>query len=281
MATIQRQVFSFWVLVWLCFGALFSINDGEAQEIMPILKNGNFKYWVGSAPRDWKVEIAATNGGELPVSVVRKTRDTNLELFGDSKTRGWHSVSQKVMVTPGQMYRLSFTARAKNLKLEGRQFDNCHIGLWFKNEAGKTIGNSIEWVNSDEFENYETTEIVPQQAKSMDVTIFLSKTGALHVKDVAVENLSERNSFDYLIEEMQDHYSYFEHKRIDVKKLNTLFRDRANAAKDKSQFVDVVAEMLAELKDAHAWIIKDGKPYSKFRSTFTPNFDFAVVDKRL
>ena len=61
-------------------------------------------------------------------------------------------------------------------------------------------------------------------------------------------------AFDQLWQDMDRNYSYFDLKQIDWPALKAKYRPKAQACKDVAEFVVVLKEMLAELKDMHIWM---------------------------
>ena len=114
-----------------------------AQGLQPssLLKNGSFENWTDAVPDDWTVSIPITNGANQPTSTLQKGDRSSIRLSGSAETMAWKSVSQSITVKSGESYKLTFKAKSEYLKREGNQFDNCHVGFWFKNATGKTIGN--------------------------------------------------------------------------------------------------------------------------------------------
>ena len=113
-----------------------------APQTKPLLKNGNFENWKDELPVDWKVEAGIFNGGDKPLSEIRRSKDA-IEMSGNKRTLAWNIVYQTVDLKPGEVYKLSFEAKVKGLKRENNQYDNCHVGFWFKNADGKTVGNKV------------------------------------------------------------------------------------------------------------------------------------------
>jgi hypothetical protein len=65
-------------------------------------------------------------------------------------------------------------------------------------------------------------------------------------------------AFDALWLDMARNYSYFELKKIDWDGLKTKYRDKAVGAGRLPRFVDVLGEMLGELRDGHVRFIEPG-----------------------
>ena len=225
-ATVRFSIY----LLMLSFVACVSAQDN-------LIKNGGFEQWTKGAPSGWQVNPGIFNGQTKPESKIKKGDGPCLEIFGNVRTYAWNIVSQNVPMKPGETYRLKFKAKVKGLKREINQHDNCHIGFWYKNAQGQTVGNEIAWVKSNDFEDYAVTANVPAGVKSADVSIVLSKTGRLYVKNVALVADRGLSSFDTLMEAMKAKYSYFEHKNIDPEVLANKYRDQDNAAASKDDFI--------------------------------------------
>ncbi len=184
--------------------SIASVCQPHAVAEESLIRNGNFQHWEGDAPQGWKVEIAARNGGDQPVSEVGRMAGPALTLRGDAKTMAWRSVSQEVSVKAGGTYRLKFVARSKGVKREGRQFDNCYVGWMSLDAAGKLIGRALEDVSTGaaDWTQFAVDYTVPKQANKTIVAVFLSKTGLVGVKDVTVaaveraENLLVNGAFE-------------------------------------------------------------------------------------
>jgi hypothetical protein len=246
-----------------------------------LVTNGSFSKWNGNLPVGWNVTIGASNGAAQPVSNVNKGEGPSLELSGNANTLAWNFVSQSVAAQPDETYRLTCEAKATGVKREGRQYDNCYVGVWFKNRAGKNLGNQFVVIGSEDYQQTSLVFRTPPQTALVDLAIFLSKTGKLNVKDVRLDRFASSDSFDLLVDEMKNHYSFFELKQIDFPKLVEKYRDKATAARSTDDFADVVADMLAELKDVHAWVVNKGQRVSKYVSSFEPNYHFQTVDADL
>ncbi|NQT13107.1 MAG: hypothetical protein HQ582_10190, partial [Planctomycetes bacterium] len=153
-----------------------------------IVTNGDFQKWTDGVPDGWKIEIGATNGAEQPKSEVKPIKGPALMLRGDASTMAWNSVNQPIAVEPGASYRLEFESRTRDIRREGKQYNNCYLGVISLNGAGKPFPPKFEDVAADsaEWTKHRLVFTVPQDAKSTKVLIFLSKSGILGVKNVAV-----------------------------------------------------------------------------------------------
>ena len=109
-----------------------------------------------------------------------------LMLRGDVSTMAWHSISQEFPARTGESYALAFESRAKDVKREGRQYNNCYVAIMSMNKAGKPIATEINRVSEADWTKHRVIMTVPPGAASTKVVIFLSKTGVLGVKNVSV-----------------------------------------------------------------------------------------------
>jgi hypothetical protein len=153
-----------------------------------IVTNGDFQNWTDGAPDGWEVEIGARNGGEEPKSEVKKIKGPALMLRGDASTMAWHAVSQEIRVRPGGSYSLEFESRTKDIRREGRQFNNCYVGVMCLDGAGNPVGREFDDVAADtaDWTKHRVVFTVPQGSESTKVMVFLSKSGILGVRNVAV-----------------------------------------------------------------------------------------------
>src|SRR5262245_63091823 len=90
--------------------------------------------------------------------------------------------------------------------------------------------------------------------------VFLSKSGALQVRKLRLEQLAAGDSFDVLADELDRYYSFMALKKFDWRARAAAYAAKARAAKDASDFIAAVQPLLAELKDLHVVIVAaDGK----------------------
>ena len=253
-------------------------SPGFAQELQ--IENGDFSQWNDETPVGWEVEIGATTGQDNPLSVLKQGDGPSLEMGGTAETLVWQVISQTIDIEANKTYRVRFSARGVDLKREGNQFENCYVGLLQLHHRGQEL---VRDFHEQAFPEYKDTSLVfrtHNMASKLKFVIFLSKTGTLNVKDLTIEKLAAKDSFDILVDEMDRQYSYFEQKEIDWNALANRYRDKVDLT-DSDKFVDVVSDMLAELKDTHVWMEYRRNRISKYVSRFEPNFDFGIVNKDL
>jgi len=277
-----RLFFIHALLATFCLPVLLPVKTGACQASGDTgLSNGSFAQWENGLPVGWNVGNGATNSAGKPVSVVSQGPDHSLELSGDSETGTWRFVSQTLNVQRGQSLRVNFSAKAVGIQREGNQFDNCYVGLMPKKADGAKLPLQIWTVSQESFQDFSQIVRVPDLATTIDVMIFLSKTGTLSVRQIEFEMLKPEDSFDILVADMARNYSFLEQKQINWPTVAGKYRERALAAKTPKEFSAVAAEMLGELRDLHTWIICEGNQIPGFRSGTDPNYDMASVDKAL
>ena len=171
---------------------LFTAACCPAQE--SLLSNGDFAHWQDGAPQGWTVEVGARNGAESPVSEVKPMVGPALMMRGDQATMAWRSVSQDVAVTAGDRYRLVFEARSKDVRRQGRQYDNCYLGVMSFDARGKRVDMEIEDLSAARtWREFELKFAPPANSAKTDVLIFLSKSGTLNLRNLRLEEaISDR-----------------------------------------------------------------------------------------
>jgi hypothetical protein len=264
-------------VVWLLHLAALVANSAES---LP-LKNADFSQWQGGLLLDWKIAVGAISVSDTP-SRLKQVADGGIELSGDAATGQWRVVSQRVALQPGGALRLLFEARTADLKREARQYDNCYVGLSVLDGAGKRVAFAFRNLFETKWAPGQVTVHVPAGATSADVTIFLSKSGSLAIRDLRLEQLDQGDSFDVLVDELDRYYSFFALKQFDWRKRAADYAQAARAAKSPAEFVVAVQPLLAELKDLHVTLeAADGKVTPSFVSAADSNFDARTISARL
>jgi hypothetical protein len=154
----------------------------------PLIRNGDFRRWADGVPDGWNVTIGAKNGAEQPISDLRPIKGPALMLRGDARTMAWRSVSQEFEAKAGTRYVLEFEARARDVKREGRQYDNCYVGVFFFGRGEQVMARETKDLSQDRgaWTKHRIDFQVPRGAASSRVMIFLSKTGILGVRNLTV-----------------------------------------------------------------------------------------------
>ena len=258
---------------------LLFCQTGSAQSLV---QNGDFSKWEGNVPSNWTIETGARSGNGAAKSRIAKGSDGSLELSGNSTTNNWLFVSQTFEVKPGEMYSAHFEAVTKNVRREDGQRDNCYVGVLLKDKQGRVVRFEVSNVSAKSYTGYQRLVTIPRTGASAVVAVFLSKSGTLGVRKAEFEKVGPEDSFAILVSEMDRNYSYFDHKKIDWKRLTKKYESRANAvASEPEKFANVIREMLSELRDTHVWLDLSGKRIGTHSKKWNANYDFGVVDKTL
>ncbi|MFV1968442.1 MAG: hypothetical protein ACC628_23705, partial [Pirellulaceae bacterium] len=116
-----------------------------------------------------------------------------LSLRGTAATMAWHSVSQSVPLDQGSGYRLEFQARSENVRRQGRQYDNCYVGVMIFDANGERVGMSNKDLSRNTgWRRHRIDFKVPAGAAKTEVIVFLSKTGTLTVKNLLLSETGAR-----------------------------------------------------------------------------------------
>lgn len=249
-----------------------------------ILANSDFSRWQDEKPAGWTIGVGATNGSGAK-SRVSKGEDSSLELGGNAKTKVWQYVSQEFQPQKDVPYLLKIVAKTTDVKREGSQFDNCHLNYSFKNKSNQKIQQKFFLLDSNEYEEVLIPFKPLPETTTVEIGVFLSKSGQLNIKSIELQTVNLQNSFDALIADMDRNYSYFEHKNIDWKTLTEKYRPEAEKATSSNELKKTILAMLGEIDDGHIWINQGKQKFQKggnaVAKTFVPNFDFAVIDEKL
>jgi len=161
-----------------------------------LLPNGDFRDWTDGRPDGWKVDIGAMNGANQPKSEIIQLDDPALALRGNASTMAWHSLSRELSVRKGKTYTLEFQARSENVQRQGRQHDNCYVGVMSFDANGKRADMSVQDLSRvPRWKKHRIDFRVPPNAESTQVLIFLSKTGTLNVKNLSVKEATPARPF--------------------------------------------------------------------------------------
>ena len=108
----------------------------------------------------------------------------------------WYSLGQEVSVRKGGTYTLELQALSEGVQKQGRQFDNCYVGVMSLDAAGKKADMTIEDLSRvPRWKKFRIDFTMPRNAVKTEVLIFLSKTGTLSVKNLSIEEATPTRSF--------------------------------------------------------------------------------------
>lgn len=246
-----------------------------------LLANGDLRDWTEAGPVGWSVSVGARTGTGSP-SLVKKLPERGLYLQGTAATQVWHAVAQEVPATSGSFFRLTYEARSKDVRREGRQFDNCYVALAFHDAAGKLLARQYTPIEAPQWQADGLGMRAPENSATAAVSLFLSKSGLLGVRDLRLTNLEPGDSFDLLVAELGRHYSFFALKKIDWPTLAANYRAPAEAAGSAEEFIAAVRPLLGELNDPHVWLVDPrGRRVDVSKASYRGNFDFQAVVRQL
>lgn len=109
--------------------------------------------------------------------------------------------------------------------------------------------------------------------------IFISSCEDQFISPDPVSN--NLNNFDFLWEDVQNRYSYFELKEIDWDDMRRTYRPLVKAQMSQQDFFDLMADMLYELKDGHVNLTSDfdrSRNWDWFLG-HPPNFNGTIVER--
>lgn len=173
-------------------------EPATATEAKPtgLLPNGDFRDWTDGRPDGWKVDIGAMNGADQPKSEIIQLDGPALALRGNASTMAWHSLSQELSLRKGRTYTLEFEARSENVQRQGRQHDNCFVGLMSFDANGNRADMPIQDLSRvPRWKKHRIDFRVPPNAETTQALIFLSKSGTLSVKNLSVKEATPNRPF--------------------------------------------------------------------------------------
>lgn len=264
--------------LWLLLALL---QEGPAlADDEPLLRNGALTAWTDGRPLGWQVSIGAKSR-EGPVSTLRARPGGGLLLAGDAKTGTWQYVSQRVALQPGDHVRLDFEAGVSGRRQDPGQFQSCYVGLAYEDARGQRLGMQIQDLRGG-LEKCTLFARVAEGAAHTEVAIFLSMTGALEVRSVALRRLAAEESYEVLVQDMDRHYSFFAAFGLDWKALADAHREQAKKATTPQAFADALRPLLAALEDPHVFLeMPNGQRIPTFTEQPGRNVNYAVTARSL
>lgn len=258
-------------------GALLALAaPAAAQEL---LERGALEEWGRGQPSGW-VTLVGAGDGKAPSSKLAPILGGGMAISGDARTRTWIAVRHPFAAAAGKTYRLRFEARAIGVRQEAGQHDDCWAGLWFEDARNGRLDAQPVEITSDEWTPYEGYATAPERTAAASVMVFLSKTGRLEIRAVHCEAVATdpASCFQVLVAHLDRTYSYFAHREIDWPALTGRYRERAAAAADAGEFVEVIREMLLFLQDEHVSIeLPDGRRIQPFAPVHGTNLNLRAI----
>ncbi|MCA9052693.1 MAG: S41 family peptidase [Planctomycetaceae bacterium] len=265
------------LLTWVLL--VTAVNGAMAAE--ELLQNRELRDWADGKPAEWQIETGATSGSTRE-SIVQPLDGGGVELRGDNQTGVWRIVQQRVDIQPGVTYRLGFTAAAKGVRREAKQFNNCYVGVFLADAAGKRKGIEFRTIFEPTAVSGQLVFAAPEAATRADVMLFLSQTGTLRVQELSLTRVEPRDSFRLLVEELGRYYSFLQLKGIDWTMETDAVRVAAESANSPETFVAAVKPLLARLEDLHvSCVLPSGEAIPMYISRADPNFQARAVAQQL
>lgn len=240
-----------------------------------LLRDPDLLDWDDGLPALWSVSVGATSPGEGE-STLAPLPGGGVLLCGDAGTGRWRLLSQGFEAAAGTVYRLSLEHAARELRREGRQFDNAYAALLLPSGGERP---DLHLVHLHDGPRRPAEVLARARAGGRgEVRLFLSKSGAVEVRALRLEALRPEDSYDALVRHMGLHYSHFASKGIDWGKEAARHAAKGRAARTPEAFAAAVLPLLARLEDIHVTIrMPDGTVLPTFRRAFEPNFDLSAV----
>jgi hypothetical protein len=233
--------------------ALVGLACAAPAAAQELLRNGSFEKWAEGKPVGWRVDVGARNG-QGPEALCVPLAEVGLSLSGDRTTKVWKSVSQQFAAAPTNAYRFTFEARVGGRRRELRQFRNCWVGFFFADADSRRLAVEVYDVRAKDWERGLLVAVPPPGTAAATVTVFLSQTGTLQVRNCAmsaVPQAAAATCYDLMVAAMERRYSFFAHKKIDWRALARAHRPKVLAADTPLAFVEAVKPLLAKLQDLH------------------------------
>jgi hypothetical protein len=242
-----------------------------------VLLAEEFREFSGGIPAGWTAPTGATSGTG-PASSIEAIEEGGVLLSGDAETGTWRMLERRVPVPKAAFLRLSAETRARGLRQEARQFVNSWIGVHWENATPA----EPRVVVPGEWRREEMLLRVPDAAGQVRVRIFLSMTGSLEVRRLALEVLGPEHGFDAVVRHMDRYYSHRESRGKGWDERAAALRSRALAAVDEEARFEILRQFLAPLGDVHVTLrTSAGKVIPTAPLTAPLNADFRAVAKAL
>jgi hypothetical protein len=170
--------------------------DAPGNRPENLVRNGQLSQWQDGLPVSWTAEVSARNGADRPESEIKPLEKAGVVLSGNARTLAWRSLGQDVVLKPKQSYRLTFQATAEGVKQEGRQFNNCYIGVMHFDAGGKRLDMAIKDLSQSRGPSTQAIRFTtPATTAKSTLLLFLSKSGSLKIKDVSLEEAAPEKPF--------------------------------------------------------------------------------------
>jgi hypothetical protein len=214
--------------------------------------------------------------------VLEKGDGGGMRLAGEKATGQWRVVKQQVKTEKERRYVLRFESQARGLALEPGQFDNANVQVFVNSQRTPRLVKSgttfhpLDW--EPDYDWTPTVILLEPGLSLVAVSFFLSKTGSLEIRNVALAEASAGDSADLLISQVGRIYSYFDAKKLDWADIASRHREALRKAADPADFAEAACAMLAELKDIHVTVsVAHGPALPTFSRDWERNFSFDAI----
>jgi hypothetical protein len=188
------------------------------------LSNADFEAWDAGKPSGWELFPGIDPKGCQNTSTVTRVAGASgagfaLQLSGDTATCRWLGpMMGPLAVSPGEIYRLSGMMKTEGVDAEGRRFRNSQFFAIAFDAANKRCGYyGIDPVyGTTPWTRLEKGFVIPPNATTMKVGLFLSVPGSATFDDLRLERLerpvpeqgwnrteSWRTDADYLVDVLE------------------------------------------------------------------------------
>ena len=142
----------------------------------------------------WELAVGAQGGGGRANSTVELGEDAHegercLRLSGDARTGTWQMVKQVLEARPGGTYSLRGVMSANELQREEGQYDNAWAAVFVRDASGRELARQLRVPHParEGWQDFELELAAPAGARSVEVLLFLSKSGELAFDALSLE----------------------------------------------------------------------------------------------
>ncbi|MFM8980020.1 MAG: S41 family peptidase, partial [Planctomycetia bacterium] len=192
---------------------------------------------------------------------------------GEAGVGAWQLLAQDVSVPEGATVRLAFEGRLRGARVDPGQFDNAHVAVRLQDARGsqQLVARPVLG------EAWAPGELVLRVPRGrLQVHLFLSKTGVLELRRLALEVLDPAQSLDVLLRHMDLYYAHFPAPGgLDWDAHVARLRPRAEGARDdEAAWLALLRDLLAPLGDLHVTLRdRQGGLHPTVTAQPTPNVD--------
>jgi hypothetical protein len=262
---------------------LLLLGAAPARAGEDLLTNGDFaRRGQDGVPVGWTARQGARSRDVGASTRLGAPDGGGVLLEGGPQTARWTMLGQSFRARPGETFLLTFTARAVGLALDRGQFGSCYVGFVLRDGGGRVRSFHVRDVRAADWRGERLLLRLPARDLRPEVALFLSQTGRLEVRRVALRRVTPQESYDVLVDDMARYYSFLGPHHVPWARLVAAHAEAARAARDPQAFVAAIRPLLAALRDPHVWVDAPGQarivPWNQVPK---PNFDVAQVLKRL